>query len=122
MKIATFLLPLVLLAGCSSPDSTSPTTATTPTPAAQAPAATGPAGEATAVSTASASGVVESVDAAAKTVTIALAAVESLEWPPMTMTFKAADVDLSVIKQGDQVSLQFTSVGMDGTITSITRQ
>jgi len=38
------------------------------------------------------------------------------------MTFKAPDVDLSAIKQGDQVSFEFTSVGMDGTITSITRQ
>lgn len=122
MKIAIILLPLVLLAGCSSPDSTSPTIATTPTPAAPAPAATAPAGESPSVSTASASGVVESVDATAKTITIALGAVESLEWPPMTMTFKAPDVDLSAIKQGDQVSLEFTSVGMDGTITSIRRQ
>lgn len=121
MKTATVLLTLGLLAGCSSPDSTDPATATTPAPAAL-PAATAAADETPSVSTASASGVVESVDAAAKTVTIAHGAVQSLEWPAMTMTFKAPDVDLSAIKQGDQVSFEFTSVGMDGTVTSITRQ
>ena len=122
MKIATVLLPLVLLAGCSAPDSTTPTPAATPAPAAPAPAATAPAVESPAIATASASGVVESVDAAAKTVTIAHGAVESLKWPAMTMTFQAPDIDLGTIKQGDKVSFEFTAVGMDGTITSLTRQ
>ncbi|HEY5613575.1 MAG TPA: copper-binding protein, partial [Lysobacter sp.] len=63
-----------------------------------------------------------SVDAAAKTVTIAHEAVESLKWPAMTMTFQAPDIDLSTIKAGDKVSFEVTAVGMDGTITSITRQ
>lgn len=123
MKITTVLFPLVLLAGCSAPDSSAPTTDATPAPVATegAPAAA-PAVESPGIATASANGVVESVDAAAKTVTIAHGAVESLEWPAMTMTFQAPDSDLSALKQGDKVSFEFTSVGMDGTITSITRQ
>ncbi|HEY5612202.1 MAG TPA: copper-binding protein [Lysobacter sp.] len=127
MKIAIALLPLVLLAGCSAPDSTAPTTDATPAPAATepapaAPAAPAPVAESPAAATGSATGVVESVDAAAKTVTIAHEAVESLKWPAMTMTFQAPDIDLSTIKAGDKVSFEVTAVGMDGTITSITRQ
>ena len=124
MKITTVLFPFVLLAGCSAPDSSAPTTDATPAPVATeaAPAAAAPAVESPAIATASGNGVVESVDAAAKTVTIAHGAVESLEWPAMTMTFQAPDSDLSALKQGDKVSFEFTSVGMDGTITSITHQ
>jgi len=62
-----------------------------------------------------------SVDVAAGTVTIAHGAVDSLKWPPMTMTFKAPDIDLSAFKQGDQVAFEFSAEGMDGTISSITR-
>ena len=127
MKIAIALLPLVLLAGCSAPDSTAPTIDAAPTasvtePAPPAPAPAAPAVEASAAATGSATGVVESVDAAAKTVTINHEAVDSLEWPPMTMTFQAPDIDLGTIKAGDKVSFEVTAVGMDGTITSITRQ
>lgn len=127
MKIATALLPLVLLAGCSAPDSTAPTTDATPAPAVTesapaAPAASAPVAESPPAVTGSATGVVESVDVAAKTVTINHEAVASLEWPAMTMTFQAPDIDLGTIKAGDKVSFEVRAVGMDGTITSITRQ
>lgn len=130
MKIALALLPLVLLAGCSSPDSATPTPATpaaTPAASAEAPAASVPAPAAAPVAesasvSGTATGVVESVDTAAKTVTIATDAVESMEWPAMTMTYQAPDIDLGSIKAGDKVSFGVTAVGMDGTITSITRQ
>lgn len=131
MKIAFALLPLVLLAGCSSPDSTSatpeatppaPTSAPAPSASAPAPAVAAPVVEPPSTVTGSASGVVESVDAAARTVTIATDAVESLKWPAMTMTYQAPDIDLSTIKPGDKVSFELTAVGMDGTVTSITRQ
>lgn len=68
---------------------------------------------------ASATGTVQSVDAAAQTVTIAHGPVAALQWPEMTMTFKAPKVDLAAIKPGDEVSFEFTSTGMDGTITAI---
>lgn len=126
MKISIVLLPLILLVGCSAPDSSAPATDTTPAPAPvaaeAAPVAAAPAVESPALVTASASGVVESVDATAKTVTIATDAVASLKWPAMTMTYQAPNVDLDTIKQGDKVSFELTAVGMDGTIFSITRQ
>ena len=75
-----------------------------------------------AASTASATGIVEAVDPAAKTVTIAHGPVAALQWPAMTMTFKAPDADLSSLKQGDHVSFEFTASGMDATITAIRRE
>ncbi|KAF1713586.1 hypothetical protein CSC71_06825 [Pseudoxanthomonas sangjuensis] len=71
---------------------------------------------------ASASGTVEAVDTAAKTITIAHGPIDALKWPAMTMTFKAPDVDLATLKQGDQVGFELTSTGMDGTITKIARK
>ena len=81
-----------------------------------------PAAPATAVQTASATGVVESIDLAAKKVTIAHGAVEALKWPAMTMSFHAPEIDLTTLKPGDRVTFEFTSSGMDGTITRIERQ
>ncbi|RZZ87980.1 copper-binding protein [Pseudoxanthomonas winnipegensis] len=73
-------------------------------------------------SVASASGKVEAVDITAGTVTIAHGPVEALKWPAMTMTFKAGSVDISGLKFNDQVDFEFTSTGMDGTLTKITRE
>jgi Cu(I)/Ag(I) efflux system periplasmic protein CusF len=72
MKTTTLLLSLALLGdhSCSSD--------AVEIPAAQ-PDAT----------TASASGVVEAVDVAAKTITTAHEPVDTLKWPAMTMTFQA---------------------------------
>jgi Cu(I)/Ag(I) efflux system periplasmic protein CusF len=119
MRIHALLFTVSLLAGCSSPsnDANAPVTDTQPAPA--------PAMQAAPPSTtpvASASGEVKAVDVTAKTVTIAHGPVGALNWPAMTMTFKAPNTDLSTIKQGDQVDFEFTSAGMDGTITAITRK
>ena len=120
MKAPFLLFALALLAGCSSPSSdTPPPAAATPSPApatATEPMAAMPA------AAASANGVVDAVDPAAKTITISHGPVESLKWPAMTMTFKAPNTDLSAIKPGDQVDFEFTATGMDGTITTITRK
>lgn len=96
MKTLPGALALLLLAACArqSADST------------QAPAAT-------------ARGVVTAVDVAAQTLTISHGPVESLQWPAMTMTFKAPAIDLSQLKAGDEIDFEFTSTGMDGTITTI---
>ena len=129
MKILAPLFASVLLAACSSPqgeaaktmESAAPaqpeaSTEATPAPAPMAdmPAAVG--------TVASATGKVESVDATAGTITIAHGPVDVLKWPAMTMTFKAGSTDISSIKQGDQVTFEFTSTGMDGTLTKIARQ
>ena len=122
MKTTTLLFTLGLLAGCSSPmdepGAAMPDAADSPAVAASAETETA----STVTNIATASGVVEAVDPAAKTVTIAHGPVAALQWPAMTMTFQAPNVDLSSIQQGDQVSFEFTSIRMDGTITAIARQ
>lgn len=130
MKTTTLILAIGLMAGCSSPtdESVAPAPPTTDaqapmtSPEVVPPSAGMPSTDASTANTASATGVVEAVDPVARTVTIAHGPVAALEWPAMTMTFQAPDVDLSSIEQGDQVSFEFTSTGMDGTITSLARQ
>ena len=57
----------------------------------------------------SATGMVTAVDAAAGTVTIAHGAVESLNWPAMTMAFKLADPSqASTLHANDLVKFKFT--------------
>lgn len=115
MKNVTLLLAIGLLAACSAPtnEQASQTAAMTPTPPAERPAK--PA------TSASTTGIVKAVDPTAKTITIAHKPVPELQWPAMTMTFQAPDADLSAIKQGDEVSFEFTATGMKGAITSIRR-
>lgn len=131
MKSSILIIAAALVAGCSpSGDEPRPTSPASTPPAAvdQTPAATVPpaadAGRASAQSmaTASATGIVESIDLQAKTITIAHGPVPELKWPEMTMAFQAPDVDLSTIETGDDVRFEFTSTGMDGTITSIERR
>ena len=119
-RFAPFLA-VVMIAGCdASPDTPAPA-ATTPAPAEAEPAAAGAAPETAEAKRATATGVVQSIDTAAHTVTIAHGPVEALGWPGMTMTFKAPGVDLSTLKDGDNVTFEFTSTGMDGKIESISK-
>ena len=119
-----FLLPLCValsLAGCNAaPDA--PTTAAPATAPAAAPAPESSAPSAQEPRHATATGVVQSLDATAQTVTIAHDPVVALGWPEMTMTFAAPGVDLSSIKAGDAVKFELTAKGMDGTITAISKQ
>jgi Cu(I)/Ag(I) efflux system protein CusF len=119
MKRLTTLFFLVLLAGCTAqkePES-APASAAVSTPPAEPAVQPAPA-----ATVASATGVVQSVDVAAHTITIAHGPVESLKWPGMTMTFQAPGVDVGAFKKGDAVAFDFTSSGMDGTVVSITKQ
>lgn len=126
MNRITALTVLALLVACSPSDDSLP-------PAERAPAAATPAsappGSVVAPSTpevpakhASANGVVQSIDASAGTLVIAHEPVPALDWPAMTMTFQAPGVDLSGLQAGDAVVIEFTAVGMDATIVSISRQ
>ena len=104
MKLAALLVSLIMLiTACSQ----------------SAPPAQNESAEASASLTASATGTVEAIDPAARTVTIAHGPVEALHWPPMKMTYQAGDVDLGPIKKGDRVSFRFTAAGMSGTLVSI---
>lgn len=133
MKAPTLVLTLALLTACSSPsrDANAPASTAHPeTPAESKASTTASASSesmpmpemAPSATTASASGTVEAVDIAAKTITIAHGPIDALKWPAMTMTFKAPEVDLTALKQGDQVNFELTSAGMDGTVTKIVRK
>ena len=125
MKGITTFSIVLLLAACSAPqDQTAQTEAAAAR--SQPPAGTGPAPSPAPLSDmpasapmASASGKIEAVDTAAGTVTIAHGPVDALTWPAMTMTFKAGSVDITGLKPGEHVDFEFTSTGMEGTLTRI---
>lgn len=71
---------------------------------------------------ATATGTVDGTDAAAGTITISHGPVAALNWPAMTMGFKANPEQVASVKAGQKVSFEFTSKGMDATITSIESQ
>jgi Cu(I)/Ag(I) efflux system protein CusF len=121
MKAFAPLCVALFLAGCNAAPEAPTATAPAATPAAApAPAPDAPAAQESKQATAT--GVVQSIDATAQTVTIAHDPVEALGWPEMTMTFPAPGVDLSSIKAGDAVRFDLTAKGMDGTITAISKQ
>ncbi|RON05409.1 copper-binding protein [Pseudomonas brassicacearum] len=69
--------------------------------------------------TANAEGTIKAVDTAKQTVTIAHGAVATLQWPPMTMTFKASPEQLGQVKVGDRVEFQFKAQGTVATLVAI---
>ena len=69
--------------------------------------------------TASASGIVESVDAGAGKITLAHGPIDALGWPAMTMGFKATPEQIASVRPGQSVRFEFTAEGMAATITRI---
>lgn len=129
MKLATALLTAVVLVGCSQPPSGAETPAapnadaTSAADAAPPPMAAGPSQMATetaaAGTPASASGTVEAIDAASGKITLAHGAVAALNWPPMTMAFKATPDQVASVQVGQKVDFEFVAQGMEATITRI---
>lgn len=128
MKMHTLLFATVLLAGCSQAPSNADDTKAASTEDAKTPAAepTPMASETPAMATeaaakkASATGTIEAVDAAAGKITIAHGPVAELQWPAMTMGFKATPEQVASVQVGQKVQFEFESKGMDSTITQIT--
>jgi Cu(I)/Ag(I) efflux system protein CusF len=123
MKHLALAATVLFLAGCNAappapPAPPAPATAPATTDAAPAM----PAAPMAETKHATATGVVQAVDASAHTLTIAHGPVESLGWPEMTMNFTAPGVDLEAIKPGDTVSFEFDSTGMNGVVTAIAKQ
>lgn len=122
MKTATLMFALVFAAACTPQEEPAATDAQVAPIQTQEPA-TLPVTDPMAAPSAAAvqaTGVVEEIDVDAGTVTIAHEAIEAFEWPPMTMTFAAPGVDLSQVRQGEQVTFELTRTGvMEGTVTSI---
>jgi Cu(I)/Ag(I) efflux system protein CusF len=77
-------------------------------------------GEKAAAKTHKGTGKVTKVDPATNSVTIAHEPVSTMNWPAMTMTFKAKDKTLlEKIKQGDKVDFEFVQQGKDYIVTAI---
>ena len=118
MKHACLIFALALAAACTPQQEQTVEEATVAPPPVE-PAVADAASEPSTASV-QATGVVEEIDTAAGTVTIAHEAIDAYQWPPMTMTFAAPGVDLSGIRQGEHVTFDLTRTGaMEGTITSI---
>ena len=71
--------------------------------------------------TADGTGVVETIDTAKGTITIKHQAIASIQWPAMTMTFKAGPPSLlQSVKVGEKVNFTLHPAGMHSTVTAIT--
>jgi len=65
-------------------------------------------------------GVIRKVDAQANSVTLAHEAIQSLNWPAMTMSFKVQDKTLlDKLAQGKKVEVDFEQRGKDYVITKV---
>jgi Cu(I)/Ag(I) efflux system protein CusF len=88
------------------------------TPGAAAPSAGQPA-----MVMAEGAGVVKSVNAQTNTVTIEHDPIPALNWPAMTMAFKAAQPDLLTgVSAGQQVKFQLMQMGDGTTLTAIQKK
>lgn len=114
MRILSWMLTIAVLAGCARTGN-SDTTQTRATSAPLSETASMPAK----VVTASATGVVESVDQSARKITIAHGPIAAVKWPAMTMTFDAPTVDLSSVKPGDHVDFVLAVDGMHGEVVKV---
>lgn len=117
MKALGLMLSIAVLASCSRTDHPE---------AAQPLPESGAASKTTEMSqkaiTALANGTIESVDISAKKVTITHGPIASVNWPAMTMTFDAPNVDLGSVKVGDHVVFELAVNGMHGQVTKIERR
>jgi Cu(I)/Ag(I) efflux system protein CusF len=102
LKTLAVVLATIALTACNKAPSEAAAPATAPTNAApqEAPLAAMPA-------TATAEGTVSSTDAAGGKITIAHGPVPALNWPGMTMPFKAKPEQISAVKSGDRVEFEF---------------
>lgn len=73
--------------------------------------------------TATGSGVVTAIDKAAGTVTIQHGPIAAIEWPAMTMAFKAEPPALlDTVKVGDRVAFDLKGAGSSYTVTALRAQ
>lgn len=120
MKIHMLLLTATLLVGCSkAPDEAADMVQRGSESMQMAGNAGARADEAAAATKASATGTIEAIDAAAGKITIAHAPVPSLQWPAMTMGFRATPEQVASVQVGQTVRFDFESTGMDAAIIQI---
>lgn len=120
MKIHILLLTATLLTACSkAPDEVVDTGQRGAEPMQMADGVGARAHDAATTTKASATGTIEAIDAAAGKITIAHEPVPSLQWPAMTMGFRATPEQIASVQVGQTVRFDFESKGMDAAITQI---
>ncbi|WP_281301780.1 copper-binding protein [Iodidimonas sp. MBR-14] len=120
MKIHILLLTATLLTACSkAPDEVVDTGQRGAEPMQMADGVGASADDAATTTKASATGTIEAIDAAAGKITIAHEPVPSLQWPAMTMGFRATPEQIASVQVGQTVRFDFESKGMDAAITQI---
>jgi Cu/Ag efflux protein CusF len=67
-------------------------------------------------------GTVTAIDQAAGTITLAHGPIPEVQWPAMTMAFKAAPAITDTARVGDKVDFELKLVGSTGEVTALTRQ
>jgi len=123
MKRFIPILAVLLVAGCNNaPEASAPAAEASASTSASAAAPPSPAAVPAEAKRATATGVVQAIDTADNTITIAHGPIEALSWPGMTMAFQAPNIDLSTIKAGDEVTFEIEATGMGGTILSISKK
>lgn len=92
-----------------------------PAPGEAAPAApaTAPASSAAAAGTAHGAGVITAVDPAAGSITINHEPIEAVNWPAMTMSFKAGPAVIREAAVGDRIQFDLTVRDGSGEVTAI---
>lgn len=75
--------------------------------------------EASVGTTATATGTVKAIDATTGKITISHGPVAALQWPAMTMAFKATPAQMAAVHAGQKVDFAFVSKGMDATLARI---
>lgn len=68
---------------------------------------------------ATAIGTIKAIDAKSGKITLAHGPVPELDWPAMTMAFKATPEQIANAKVDQKVQFEFEAQGMDATITKI---
>jgi Cu(I)/Ag(I) efflux system periplasmic protein CusF len=72
------------------------------------------------VKTVTTTGIVKKIHQDRDMLTITHDPVPELDWPTMTMGFKASTELMEQVQEGDRIRFEFTSEGMNNTIVSIT--
>lgn len=72
--------------------------------------------------TASAEGTIKAIDGERHSVTLAHGPVAALQWPPMTMGFKATEEQLKGLQVGDKVDFEFVNEGGASRIVNIRKK
>jgi len=110
--LAASLATVLLATACSKSENPAAT-------AEMPPAATTMDGMAQSIKTATTRGTIKAIDTESGKITIAHEPVPAMDWPAMTMAFKATPEQIASVKVDQKVQFEFEAQGMDAKLTKI---